>query len=293
MKSMTGFAQGRFEFNNISLHIIIKSLNHRYLDIHFKGTGITPEWEKRLKTVMKGKVSRGKLEIVFDLFQSDQSKCNIQLNDRLLSDILDELSYFKKKYRDLSLSLDSLLRIPMVFHLDYLTDEFNERDTKEINNSIEKILAEFLESRENEGKAIASDLNKSIDKIETNLEILKKEAVQLEKNIFLKYKEKIAKYLTDIEIDERRVAQEAAVLAEKNCINEEIHRLDAHTRRLKELIKNTRIEAKGREADFLSQEMQRETYTIASKTSSMDIHDNVLVIRREIEKIKQQVQNVE
>jgi uncharacterized protein (TIGR00255 family) len=294
MKSMTGFAQGRFELNNISFHISFRSWNHRLLDINFKGTGSSQESEKLIREVIKNKVYRGKIEIIFDLFQSDQSKYNIQLNARLLTDILDELLYFKRKYKEkVSLSMDALLKIPMIFRVDYMEDRFNERDTLEIKKSITKIFNEFLGSREEEGQAILKDLQGSIKKIGSYLKFIKKEADRVEKNIFIKYIEKISKYLEEFEIDERRIAQEAAILAEKSCINEEIHRLEAHTKRLKALLKDTKMEVRGREADFLSQEMMRETHTIASKTSSMEVHEHVLEIRREIEKIKQQVQNVE
>ncbi len=126
---MTGYAQGRFEFNNISLHISFRSWNHRFLDINFKGIGTTPETEKLIREVIKDKIFRGKIEIIFDLFQSDQSKYNIQLNDRLLTDILDELLYFKRKYKEkVVLSMDALLKIPMIFRLDCMEDSFEKRD---------------------------------------------------------------------------------------------------------------------------------------------------------------------
>lgn len=291
---MTGFAQGRFEFNNISLHILFRSWNHRYLDIGFKGTGITPEMEKTIKGIIKNRVYRGKLEVVLDLFQTDQNKYNIQLNDRLLTDILDELLFFKRKYKErIGLSMDALLKIPMIFRLDYLEDRFDERDAVEIKKSIESVFSEFLRSRNEEGEAVLADLQAGVGRIETNLKRVKTDSVELEKAIFARYKEKIGKYLDEFEIDERRIVQEAAILAEKSCINEEIQRLETHTRRLKELLTDTRTEVKGREADFLSQEMMRETHTIASKTGSMEIHEQVMEIRRDIEKIKQQVQNVE
>ena len=294
MKSMTGFAQGRFEFNNISLHILFRSWNHRFLDIGYKGSGINPESEKLIKNIIKNKVFRGKIEIVFDLFQSDQNKYDIQLNNRLLTDVLDELLYFKKKYKErIGLSMDALLKIPMIFRLDYVDDHFDERDAADIGKSIRKVFGDFLASREEEGKAILKDLQGCIKSIEGNLKRIKKESEQLEKSIFEKYKEKISRYLDEFEVDERRIAQEAAILAEKSCINEEIHRLDTHTRRLKDLVKDRKMESRGREADFLAQEMLRETHTIASKTGSMDIHEQVMEVRREIEKVKQQVQNVE
>ena len=294
MKSMTGFAQGRFEFNNISMNIIFKSLNHRFLDIAFKGTGINPTTEKFIKEIIKSKVFRGKIEILFDLFDSNQRKCNIHFNEQLSSEILDDLLFFKKRYREkITLSLDSLLRIPMIFHLDYLPDNFTDREKKEIEGSITSVFNDFLKSREEEGQSILAGILVSVEKIEKDLEIIEKEAEKLEKELFLKFKEKISKYLKDFEIDEKRILQEAAILAEKSCINEEINRLGAHSIRLKELLIDGTIETKGREADFLAQEMQRETHTIASKTTSIDVHKHVLTLRREIEKIKQQVQNVE
>jgi len=296
MKSMTGFAQRRFEFNNLSLHIIIKSLNHRFLDINFKGTGINPTTEKLIKNIFRDRVFRGKIEIMFDIFDSDQRKCNIHFNDRLSAEILDELLPVMKRYKNkISLSLDSLLKIPMIFHLDYLPENYTQEERDEIQRSIEMVFADFLKSREQEGKSILANMLKSIEEIENHLEFVEKESNKVENELFLKFKEKISKYLKEYEheVEERRILQEAAILAEKGCINEEINRLATHSQRLKELLSDDIVEVKGREADFLAQEMQRETHTIASKTNSMEVHEHILHIRREIEKIKQQVQNVE
>lgn len=290
---MTGFAQGRYEFNNISLSLMIKSLNHRFLDQSFKGTGINQGTEKQFKEIIKNNVFRGKIEVVFDLFDANERTCNIQFNDRLSSEILDELLHFKKRYREVSLSMDPLLRIPMIFHLDLQPDNFNEFEKEEIHKFMVRVFDEFLLSREQEGKAIQEDLLSSIEKIQTELTFLESEAGKLEQELFDKFKEKMSKFLRDYEIDERRILQEAAILAEKSCVNEEVNRLGTHNQRLKELLSDENLEIKGREADFLAQEMQRETHTIASKTTSMDVHKHVLNIRREVEKIKQQVQNVE
>jgi uncharacterized protein (TIGR00255 family) len=294
MKSMTGFAQRRFEFDSLNMNIVFKSLNHRFLDVSYKGSGIDNTTEKIIKEIIKNKVFRGKVEIAFDLFDSNERKCNIHFNEQLSSEILDELLFFKQRYKDrVSLSMDSLLRIPMLFHLDYMPDFYSEDRKKNITEALEKVFNEFLASREQEGKAILTDILDALDKIDASLEFVIKESDKLEKELFLKFKEKMAKYLKEFEIDERRIAQEAAILAEKSCINEEINRIGTHSKRLRELLTGNDIEIKGREADFLAQEMQRETHTIASKTTSMEVHKHVLDIRREIEKIKQRVQNVE
>jgi uncharacterized protein (TIGR00255 family) len=186
-----------------------------------------------------------------------------------------------------------LLRIPMIFHLDYQPDNYNPFEKEEIEKFILGVFQDFLQSREDEGQSILADMMVSMEKIENELVIITAEAEIMEGELFVKFKEKMARFLKDYEVDERRMLQEAAILAEKSCINEEINRLTTHTKRLKDLCMDATMEIKGREADFLAQEMQRETHTIASKTTSMNVHKSVLNIRREIEKIKQQVQNVE
>lgn len=291
---MTGFSEGRFNFEHISLHISFRSWNHRFLEITFKGNGITPYSEKLIKEIMKDNVFRGKVEVLFDLFQQDKSNYSIQLNESLMTEILDKLVHFKQKYdNQISLSLDTLLKIPMIFHLDFAAERFAEKDMAEIMGSIEKVFRDFLRSRDIEGQATAEALLDNCEKIKGSLDIIKSEADHVEKEIFARFKEKIAKYLCETEIDDRRIAQEAAIIAEKGCINEEIHRLETHTNRLIDIVHNPLLPVKGKEADFLAQEMMREIHTIASKTDSMEIHTHVLEIRREIDKIKQQVQNVE
>jgi uncharacterized protein (TIGR00255 family) len=291
---MTGFAEGRFEFDAITLNISFRSWNHRFLEVSLKGSGINPESEKWIKDIMKDRVSRGRIEVSFDLFQQDQSKYAIQLNEPLLTGVLDKLVRLKEQYGEhLSLSMDALLKIPMIFRLEYSAEHFAEKVELEIRGCIEKVFSDFLLSRETEGQAMAAGLLDNCDKIQANLEIIRAHADQVEKELFTKFKEKIAKYLGELEVEERRIVQEAAIMAEKGCINEEIQRLETHVKRFKDLVHDTRLSVKGKEGDFLAQEMIRETHTISAKTTSMDIHEQVMEIRREIEKIKQQVQNIE
>ncbi len=294
MKSMTGFSQGRFEFDNISLNIIIKTLNHRFLDISIKGTGVTPITDKIVRTIIKDNIIRGKIEVSFDLFESDPKNWDIQFNDFLLEEILNKVLRFKKKYKEnLTLSLESFLKIPSIFYLDQKYDEFSDEKKIKITESINTVLTGLLQSREEEGNFIQTDLLNSLDIIKKQIQLIESAQKDIEDNLFIKYKEKIKRFISDTEIDERRLIQEAAISADKSCIGEEIQRLNSHSSRLEDLINNKNLKSKGKESDFLAQEMQRETHTISAKTASMEIHSQVLKIRREIEKIKQQVQNIE
>jgi uncharacterized protein (TIGR00255 family) len=294
MKSMTGFAQGRFNFKDFSLFISFKSYNNRYLEINFKGNGISADSEKIIKEMLKEKLQRGKIEIVFDLFLNNQKNWNVQLNSALLEEILSKIMPLQEKFGPgLNLSLDALLKLPMVFHLDYDLDRLSRKDQADIKKSIARVFGDFLASRSQEGLFIGKDLLDSIALIENHIRIISGKEKDFEKDMFLNYKKKIAKYVKGLNIDEKRIAQEAAISAEKTSIVEEINRLKTHSQRLKDLLKDKTHDTVGREADFLSQEMQRETHTIAAKTNCLDIHQHILVIRREIEKIRQQVQNIE
>ena len=294
MKSMTGFAQGRFHYDAYSLHVSFKSLNNRYLEISTRGSGISPITEKIIRETVNGRLFRGKVDIALDFLSQSPQKWDIQLNQGLLSAILDKVMPLKRKYKKhLTLSLDSLLKVPLVFHIDYGYENLPQQDIENIRSAIATVFARFLEDRKQEGEAILTDLKRQIYAIE---EYLKKTALkekETEAELFAIYRKKIEKFTDGMDIDDRRLLMEIAILSEKSAITEEINRLMIHAKRLKTLLEDENLPMKGKEADFLAQEMLRETHTVAAKTGSMEIHEHILCIRREIEKIKQQVQNIE
>ena len=167
MKSMTGFAQGRYDFKDFSLFVSFKSYNNRYLEVSFKGSGISAASEKIIKDILKDKLQRGKIEIVFDLFQRSPRQWDIKLNTGLLEEILDKIAPLQKKYvPGLTLSLDSLLKLPMVFHLDHDPESLRPKDQLHIKKAIAGVFAAFLESRRQEGQSIQKDLLAGIAQIE-------------------------------------------------------------------------------------------------------------------------------
>ncbi len=294
MKSMTGFAQGRFDCRDFSLFISFKSYNNRYLEISFKGCGITAASEKIIRELLKDKLQRGKIEIVFDLFQNNQKNWDIRLNSDLLQAIINKIKPLQEKHGgNLTWSMDALLKLPMVFHLDYNLERLGAKDLAVIKRALAKVFADFLASRRQEGALIVKDLLGSLALIEGHVKVIAGKEKEAEKVAFQNYRKRIAKYVSGMHIDEKRITQEAAISAEKASIAEEINRLRTHSHRLKTLLTDKKSDTIGREADFLAQEMQRETHTISAKTNCLDIHQHILIVRREIEKIRQQVQNIE
>ncbi|MCU0236737.1 MAG: YicC family protein [Acidobacteria bacterium] len=294
MKSMTGFAQGRFHFKHFSLFISFKSYNNRYLEVSFKGSGISAAVEAMIRDMMKDKLQRGKVEVVFDLFHQGPGQWQVTLNTPLLEDILKRLAPLQEKYgRQGGLPLDALLKLPMVLRLDHDPERLGARDLAALRRVAARVFSAFLASRAQEGAGIQRDLLAGIALIEERIRVLRAGEKECERDAFENYRKKIAKFLKDLPVDEKRIVQEAAISADRSSIAEEANRLQTHARRLKRLLLDRGAATRGKEADFLSQEMLRETHTIAAKTGSLDIHQQILLIRREIEKIRQQVQNVE
>ncbi len=289
---MTGFAQGRYTFRDFSLFISFKSYNSRYLETSLRGSGVTAGGEKFIRELLKGKLHRGKVEIVLDMFPEGPGQWDIRLNMPLLEEVMRRLAPLQLKY-GLGQPLDSLLKLPMLFRLDHDPERLGAREQAAVRRAIAGVFAAFLESRRQEGISIRRDLIAAIALIAGRIKALRSRERECERDAFLRYRKKIARFLKDLPIDEKRIAQEAAISADKSSIAEEINRLQTHTRRLKRLLNDRSLATLGKEADFLTQEMQRETHTIAAKTASMEIHQQILLIRREIEKIRQQVQNIE
>ncbi len=253
---------------------------------------MTAASEKYIRELWKGKLQRGKIEIVLDLFPEGPAQWDIRLNTPLLEEVMKRLAPLQEKYGQ-GQPLDSLLKLPMLFRLDHDPERLGTKEQAAVRRAIARVFAAFLESRRQEGLCIRRDLLAGITLIADLIKALRALEKECEKDVFLSYRKKIARFLKDLPIDEKRIVQEAAISADKASIAEEVNRLQTHAQRLKRLLLEKGIVARGKEADFLTQEMQRETHTIAAKTGSMEIHQQILLIRREIEKIRQQVQNIE
>lgn len=289
---MTGFAQQRYTFRDFSLFVSFKSYNNRYLETSFRGNGLTADRERFLRDLLKGRLQRGKVEVALELFPEGAGQWDIRLNVPVIEEVMRRLAPLQRKY-GAGPALDALLKLPALFRLDHDPERLGAGGEAALRRAVRAVFAAFLRSRRREGLGIRGDLLASLSLIDRQVRALRAREKEVEREAFRRCRQRIARFLKDLPVDERRVAQEAAICADKSSIAEEVNRLRTHALRLRRLLQARAPAAKGKEADFLTQEMQRETHTIAAKTPSLYIQQQILLIRREIEKIRQQVQNVE
>ena len=293
IKSMTGF--GRSEYSDGKRNIIceIRSVNHRYSDITVKMPRRYSFAEDRIKQAVKEKLVRGKVDVSINVENVTESDVVIKLNQLAAKQYFDNLSELKEQFGltgDIDLSLmagmpDVLKAVPDV--------EDEEEITKAILIPVAEASANLEKMRAVEGQRLADDL---ISKGETIKGILDK--IEVRSPLVVKdYMEKLRARITELldgaaEIPEERILTEAAIFADKCAIDEEITRLNSHLVQLKAILTGSESTV-GKKLDFLVQEMNREANTIGSKANDLEITNNMLNIKAEIEKIREQVQNIE
>ena len=293
IKSMTGF--GRSEYSDGKRNIIceIRSVNHRYSDITVKMPRRYSFAEDRIKQTVKEKLVRGKVDVSINVENVTESDVVIKLNQLAAKQYFDNLSELKEQFGltgDIDLSLmagmpDVLKAVPDV--------EDEEEITKAILIPVAEASANLEKMRAVEGQRLADDL---ISKGETIKGILDK--IEVRSPLVVKdYMEKLRARITElldgaVEIPEERILTEAAIFADKCAIDEEITRLNSHLVQLKTILTGSESTV-GKKLDFLVQEMNREANTIGSKANDLEITNNMLNIKAEIEKIREQVQNIE
>lgn len=293
IKSMTGF--GRSEYSDGKRNIIceIRSVNHRYSDITVKMPRRYSFAEDRIKQTVKEKLVRGKVDVSINVENVTESDVVIKLNQLAAKQYYDNLSELKEQFGltgDIDLSLmagmpDVLKAVPDV--------EDEEEITKAILIPVAEASANLEKMRAVEGQRLADDL---ISKGETIKGILDK--IEVRSPLVVKdYMEKLRARITELldgaaEIPEERILTEAAIFADKCAIDEEITRLNSHLVQLKAILTGSESTV-GKKLDFLVQEMNREANTIGSKANDLEITNNMLNIKAEIEKIREQVQNIE
>jgi uncharacterized protein (TIGR00255 family) len=291
IRSMTGYGRGSIEMDGRSYTIEIKSVNHRYCDLNIKIPKSLLPLEDRIRKTVQSRLNRGKIDLFVTQNLFDKKDVSAFLNKSLADSYFSCLTEIKERYNlrdDVSLSLIS--KFPEV-----ITTKQEDEDVEELWDGLESALNNALDMmvqmREREGLKLTEDIIIKCKGIKDKVLIIEEKSSDIVQEYTDKLKLRLNDLLKDYKVDENRLAMEVALLADKASIDEEIVRLKSHLTQVKETLELD--EPVGRKLDFIIQEMNRETNTIASKADNLDVINIMLSIKNEIEKIREQVQNLE
>lgn len=291
IKSMTGYGRAEKLIDGRNILVEIRSVNHRYFEFYSRVPRSYGYLDEKLKSFMQGKISRGKLEVTVTINNVVGKDALIEVNKSIANGYITAL---REANREFGLSdditLTSLLRFPDTFNVQKTVD-----DEEEIWNAVSEVTAEavekFVSMREVEGERLKADVlsrSKYILEMVSKVEELSPQTVENYRN---RLYQKLKEVLESTEVDEQRIVTEAAIFADKVAVDEETVRLRSHIGQLSDLVESS--DAIGRKLDFIVQEMNREVNTIGSKCQDVNVTRLVVDMKSEIEKIREQIQNIE
>ena len=291
IKSMTGFGRAESVTKERKIVIEMKSVNHRYCDMNIKMPKKLNFFETAIRNYLKKYIGRGKVDIFITYEDYAEDNVCVKYNPEIAAEYVKYISQMAQTF-DLKsdLSAAKLSRYPEV-----LTLEEQSENEEELWKDFEKVLDEaanrFVESRTKEGEALKTDLIEKLDGMLSMVDYIENVSPSLVETYRNKLEAKVKELLDSVAIDDSRIATEVTIYSDKICVDEETVRLRSH-------IENTRsilLEGGnvGRKLDFIAQEMNREANTILSKADSLDISNKAIDLKTEIEKVREQIQNIE
>ena len=291
IRSMTGYGRAVETIDGREITAELRSVNNRYLDCTVKMPRIYAFAEDSVKTHVKSAISRGKVDVFIAVNVMEDMQMRISVNHPVLEGYLSAMRSIASDYgvRD-DISVTALSRLPDVFVVEK-AEEDEEKLTQDILSVVDKALEKFTAMRTTEGAALEADLRGRAATILTLVEKVEQRSPVTLAEYRARLTEKMQEVLQSTTIDEGRILQEAAIYADKIAVDEETVRLRSHLNQLETMLTNGG--AIGRKLDFLLQELNREANTIGSKCSDLAISEVVVALKGEVEKIREQVQNIE
>ncbi len=293
IKSMTGFGRGECISDIYRVVVEIKSINHRYLDITVKMPGKYRFAEEIIKSDVKNKIKRGKVEVSVSVEMKSGEDVDVKLNSALAKKYCENIYRIEDELGiPGEIDINSFCRLPEIFTVVQVREK-EEEFINVLGIATEEALENIDRMRQNEGDSLTRDIRYRVEYINRTIDGIDEHAPQVAKKYIDKLRSRIVELIgNEVEIPQDRILLEAAIFADKSNITEEIVRLRSHTKQLLDIISSA-TEPEGRKLDFLMQEMNRESNTIGSKANDINITDKVLNLKSEIEKIREQVQNIE
>ncbi|AWI03934.1 YicC/YloC family endoribonuclease [Clostridium drakei] len=291
IKSMTGFGRGSTDQEGGRFTVEIKTVNHRYLDLNIKMPKTFIALEDRMRKLIKEKVNRGKIDIFITQNNYEKQGVNAILNEPLADSYVQCLNKIRERYgMQENITVSLIAKFPEVITIKQEEEDL-EILWESLRTPLEDAVDMLVSMREKEGTKLQQNIFVKCDYIKSLLDKIEKRSPQVVVDYKQKLTTRLSELMQDYTIDESRIAMEIALFADKACLDEEIVRLNSHLIQMKDTLNLE--EPIGRKLDFIVQEMNREANTIASKSNDLEITNHVLNIKNEIEKIREQIQNIE
>ncbi len=291
VRSMTGFGRAQDTVNGINITFEIKSVNHRYFEFSSRLPRNYGFLDEKLKTFLQSRISRGKVECYVQIENLEEDNAVVQINHSLAAGYMKAFNELSERYEIKNdITVSSFSRYSDIFTVHKEQDDEN-KIVEAVLFVAQEAIDSFIKMRESEGNKLKSDIIAHSDEIKKCVEFIEMHSPETVKIYNEKLIFRMKELLEDKHIDEQRILTEAAIFADKIAVAEETVRLRSHLEQLELLLNSDK--AVGREMDFLVQEINREANTIGSKAQNVEIARYVVNIKAEIEKIREQIQNLE
>ena len=291
IKSMTGFGRCEIVTAEYKISVEIKAVNHRYLDLSIKLPKKFNYFEAGIRNLLKTYIQRGKVDVFINYEDYTEEKMCLKYNSSLAAEYMNCFKQMEEQFgikNDITVS--GLAHMPEVLVMDQVAEDEN-KIWQELSEAVEEAAKKFVDSRVQEGEKLKTDLLGKLDYMGSLVAFIEERSPVILTEYRQKLEDKVKELLGSTPLDEGRIATEVTIYADKICVDEEMVRLHSH-------IDATRKELEaggsvGRKLDFIAQEMNRETNTTLSKSSDLEICDKAIALKTEIEKVREQIQNIE
>lgn len=291
IKSMTGFGRSEIVKGNRKISVEIKSVNHRYLEAGIKMPKKLNVFESRMRDLLKKYATRGKIDIFINYEDDSESQVNLKFNQNIADEYMAIFNNISEKYNlKNDMTVGGLARFPEVITMDEVQED-EEELWHFIEEAMKAALEQFVNTRILEGENLKKDLLGKLDHMEELVAFVEKRSPEIMKEYRSKLESKVKELLGDTTIDESRIATEVIIYADKICVDEETVRLRSHIEHARKCLNEDG--GIGRKMDFIAQEMNREANTTLSKANDIEISNAAIDLKTEIEKVREQIQNIE
>jgi uncharacterized protein (TIGR00255 family) len=292
IKSMTGFGRGEVTEGTKKITVEIKSVNNRFLDLSMKMPRKFNMMDAQIRAELKNYIQRGKVDLYVNYEDLSESDVAVKYNHSVAAEYMKYLQQMAEEFHlENDIRVSMLSRFPEVF----TTEDLSQDETglwELLQKAIDEAAQNLLDARIREGGFLKEDLLKKMDSILANVDFITAKAPLIDETYQARLTAKVKDMLQDAQIDENRIVQEVTIYSDKVCVDEELVRLRSHVQAVKQALESGE-EGVGRKLDFLAQEMNREANTILSKTDDQEVSARGIELKTDIEKVREQIQNVE